>query len=307
MRQPRSGRGASVLARVVADWMPGVMDTVLHLGFTDKAVEGRAKLLPFQRTDFIGIFTAMDGLPVTVRLLDPPLHEFVPHDEKQQSELARFWSACERRKGKALVRFCIIHSLTMFQSRLAPPTRACSCVTMARRGCSLRTTLAEARVRETCATSRPARALVSSISLTSTDATGSSMSSIASNPAISAEVRVRRLAITLNSIGMLIEAVRGMNPSCATNARRNSETSAAMASSGVGAMQFPGDASKEARAHQRSEANRPIGSPGAAETSCPPQQRQIESLLGEAPRQHVECWRIDHLARAACHRSGLLP
>jgi pyruvate,orthophosphate dikinase len=48
-----------------------------------------AKLLPFQREDFIGIFTAMDGLPVTVRLLDPPLHEFVPHEHAQQEELAR--------------------------------------------------------------------------------------------------------------------------------------------------------------------------------------------------------------------------
>lgn len=47
-----------------------------------------AKLLPYQREDFIGIFTAMDGLPVTIRLLDPPLHEFVPHDEKGQQELA---------------------------------------------------------------------------------------------------------------------------------------------------------------------------------------------------------------------------
>jgi pyruvate,orthophosphate dikinase len=37
-----------------------------------------AKLLPFQRSDFEGIFTAMDGLPVTIRLLDPPLHEFLP-------------------------------------------------------------------------------------------------------------------------------------------------------------------------------------------------------------------------------------
>ena len=36
------------------------------------------KLLPFQRRDFVGIFTAMKGLPVTVRLLDPPLHEFLP-------------------------------------------------------------------------------------------------------------------------------------------------------------------------------------------------------------------------------------
>ncbi len=47
------------------------------------------KLLPFQRKDFEGIFTAMKGLPVTIRLLDPPLHEFVPHDEKSQKELAR--------------------------------------------------------------------------------------------------------------------------------------------------------------------------------------------------------------------------
>ena len=41
-----------------------------------------AKLLPIQRNDFIGIFKAMDGLPVTIRLLDPPLHEFLPHDER---------------------------------------------------------------------------------------------------------------------------------------------------------------------------------------------------------------------------------
>ena len=47
------------------------------------------KLLPYQRKDFIGIFTAMKGLPVTIRLLDPPLHEFVPHDAKSQQELAK--------------------------------------------------------------------------------------------------------------------------------------------------------------------------------------------------------------------------
>ena len=47
-----------------------------------------AKLLPLQKKDFMGIFTAMDGFPVTVRLLDPPLHEFVPHDEKGQEEMA---------------------------------------------------------------------------------------------------------------------------------------------------------------------------------------------------------------------------
>ncbi len=51
-----------------------------------KALE---KLLPIQRKDFEGIFEAMHGLPVTVRLLDPPLHEFVPHDEKGQKEMAK--------------------------------------------------------------------------------------------------------------------------------------------------------------------------------------------------------------------------
>jgi pyruvate,orthophosphate dikinase len=50
-----------------------------------KALE---KLLPFQQADFEGIFEAMHGLPVTVRLLDPPLHEFVPHEEREQKELA---------------------------------------------------------------------------------------------------------------------------------------------------------------------------------------------------------------------------
>ncbi len=48
-----------------------------------------AKLLPWQREDFEGIFEAMDGLPVTVRLLDPPLHEFLPRDAGQQQALAR--------------------------------------------------------------------------------------------------------------------------------------------------------------------------------------------------------------------------
>jgi pyruvate,orthophosphate dikinase len=47
-----------------------------------------AKLLPMQRGDFEGIFQAMDGLPVTIRLLDPPLHEFVPHDEASQRIMA---------------------------------------------------------------------------------------------------------------------------------------------------------------------------------------------------------------------------
>ena len=48
-----------------------------------------AKLLPYQKADFKGIFKAMDGCPVNVRLLDPPLHEFVPHDLKGQEEMAQ--------------------------------------------------------------------------------------------------------------------------------------------------------------------------------------------------------------------------
>lgn len=47
------------------------------------------KLLPYQRTDFIGIFKEMNDLPVNIRLLDPPLHEFLPHSEKDQVELAQ--------------------------------------------------------------------------------------------------------------------------------------------------------------------------------------------------------------------------
>ncbi|MBT6057496.1 MAG: pyruvate, phosphate dikinase [Gammaproteobacteria bacterium] len=46
------------------------------------------KLLPFQRKDFVGIFKAMNGRPVTIRLLDPPLHEFLPHDDVVRRQLA---------------------------------------------------------------------------------------------------------------------------------------------------------------------------------------------------------------------------
>jgi pyruvate, orthophosphate dikinase len=57
----------------------------------DEAARKKAvsKLLTHQQKDFEGIFKAMDGLPVTIRLLDPPLHEFVPHSEKEQKEMAK--------------------------------------------------------------------------------------------------------------------------------------------------------------------------------------------------------------------------
>ena len=59
-----------------------VADTV------EERIRALDRLLPYQREDFKGIFTAMDGCPVTIRLIDPPLHEFVPHDEAKQRELA---------------------------------------------------------------------------------------------------------------------------------------------------------------------------------------------------------------------------
>lgn len=51
-----------------------------------KAIE---RLLPHQKEDFIGIFKAMDGYPITIRLLDPPLHEFMPHNDEEMGSLAR--------------------------------------------------------------------------------------------------------------------------------------------------------------------------------------------------------------------------
>ncbi len=67
------------------------IDTVREMILAEDQV-GREKaldkLLPMQRQDFIGIFREMDGLPVTIRLLDPPLHEFVPHTKEEIADLA---------------------------------------------------------------------------------------------------------------------------------------------------------------------------------------------------------------------------
>jgi pyruvate,orthophosphate dikinase len=67
------------------------IDAVREMILAD-TVEARkkalAKILPFQRQDFIGIFKALGGYPATIRLLDPPLHEFVPHDASSQADLA---------------------------------------------------------------------------------------------------------------------------------------------------------------------------------------------------------------------------
>ncbi|MHC4716616.1 MAG: pyruvate, phosphate dikinase [Planctomycetota bacterium] len=61
-----------------------------------------AKLLPLQRKDFIGIFKALKGRPATIRLLDPPLHEFLPHDARGQAEMAKVMKVSAG-KIKALV------------------------------------------------------------------------------------------------------------------------------------------------------------------------------------------------------------
>ncbi len=55
-----------------------------------KRKEALKKILPLQKKDFLGIFKAMEGKPVTIRLLDPPLHEFVPHTKAETDELAKF-------------------------------------------------------------------------------------------------------------------------------------------------------------------------------------------------------------------------
>jgi pyruvate,orthophosphate dikinase len=52
-------------------------------------VNALEKLLPYQRQDFIGIFQALDGLPATIRFLDPPLHDFLPHGKQQKRDLCK--------------------------------------------------------------------------------------------------------------------------------------------------------------------------------------------------------------------------
>jgi pyruvate,orthophosphate dikinase len=71
-----------------------------------------AKLLPYQREDFIGIFKALKGLPATIRLLDPPLHEFLPHDHAQQNALANKLGISADKIGKR------VHDLHEFNPML---------------------------------------------------------------------------------------------------------------------------------------------------------------------------------------------
>ena len=69
------------------DRIDAVREMILA-GDTNERQGALKKLLPYQRKDFEGIFKAMNGLPVTVRLLDPPLHEFLPHDPAARNALA---------------------------------------------------------------------------------------------------------------------------------------------------------------------------------------------------------------------------
>ncbi len=66
----------------------GPMREMILADTTEQRRAALAKLLPLQRKDFAGIFEVMDGRPVTIRTIDPPLHEFLPHEEKGQREIA---------------------------------------------------------------------------------------------------------------------------------------------------------------------------------------------------------------------------
>jgi pyruvate,orthophosphate dikinase len=85
-----------------ADRIPIVRDMIMA---SDPLSQQGAldKLLPFQREDFVGIFRAMDGLPVTIRLLDPPLHEFLAHGSTRSGSIPRArppWTRSWRRSTR---------------------------------------------------------------------------------------------------------------------------------------------------------------------------------------------------------------
>ena len=86
-------------------------DKILHMRamiLADNEKDRRAalkKLLPLQRADFAGVFKAMDGLPVTIRTLDPPLHEFLPRREDLMVEIATFSHADAKQKKELVKRY----------------------------------------------------------------------------------------------------------------------------------------------------------------------------------------------------------
>src|SRR2546430_7561409 len=93
------------------DRIDAVREMILAEKIEDRQ-KALAKLLPYQRGDFIGIFEALDGLPATIRLLDPPLHEFLPHDHAAQNALANKLGVSVDKIGKR------VHELHEFNPML---------------------------------------------------------------------------------------------------------------------------------------------------------------------------------------------
>jgi pyruvate,orthophosphate dikinase len=78
-----------------------VMREMIIAESTEERVEALDRLLPMQRSDFVGLFEEMKGLPVTIRLLDPPLHEFLPHTDEEINELAgRLATSADKLRAK---------------------------------------------------------------------------------------------------------------------------------------------------------------------------------------------------------------
>ena len=86
------------------DRLPHVQAMILTDNEKDRR-KALAKLLPMQRKDFAGLFTAMDGFPVVIRTLDPPLHEFVPKREELMVDIAKLPSADIKTKKEMLARY----------------------------------------------------------------------------------------------------------------------------------------------------------------------------------------------------------
>ena len=87
------------------DRIDAMREMILADNVADRKI-ALAKLLPYQREDFTGIFKALKGYPATIRLLDPPLHEFLPHDEKSQADLAAKAGCFTQRKSPSASRSC---------------------------------------------------------------------------------------------------------------------------------------------------------------------------------------------------------
>ena len=81
-----------------------------------------AKLLPMQRQDFVELFEIMDGLPVTIRLLDPPLHEFLPHTEEEIAEVAEAHGHRSRRSSAPRVASCTSSTRCSASAAAASPS-----------------------------------------------------------------------------------------------------------------------------------------------------------------------------------------